>query len=101
MVIDTSAILAILFGEEDAERFAAAIEAGFPRLMSAATALEASLVIESELGEDGGRELARPPFVRAAGWAADTSRRRWPCVEKVVGPKPTWSVCSKPPRSLG
>ena len=57
MVIDSSAIVAILFGEEDSERFSAAIEADPTRLMSTATVLEASLVVESELGEEGGREL--------------------------------------------
>ncbi len=57
MVIDSSAIVAILFGEEDAERFGAAIEADPMRLMSTATVLEASLVVESELGEEGAREL--------------------------------------------
>ncbi len=49
MVIDTSAVVAILFGEADAERFGAAIESDPTRLMSAASVLEASLVIESEL----------------------------------------------------
>ena len=57
MVIDTSAVAAILFAEAEAERFAAAIEADPMRLLSAATVLECSLVIESELGEEGGREL--------------------------------------------
>lgn len=57
MVIDSSAVIAILFGEEDAERFGAAIEADPTRLMSTATVLEASLVVESELGEEGAREL--------------------------------------------
>ena len=57
MVIDTSVIVAILFGEEDAERMAEAIERNPTRLMSAASVLEASLVIESELGEEGEREL--------------------------------------------
>lgn len=57
MVIDTSAVVAILFGEPEAERFAEAIEQDAVRLMSAASVLEASLVVESELGEEGGREL--------------------------------------------
>lgn len=57
MVINTSAVVAILFGEVEAERFAEAIEKDVTRLMSAASALEASLVIESELGEEGSREL--------------------------------------------
>lgn len=57
MVIDTSALVAVLFGEAEAEQFAAAIEQDPVRLISSATVLEASLVVESELGEEGGREL--------------------------------------------
>ena len=57
MVIDTSAVAAILFGEDDAPRLAAAIAADPLRLVSAATALECTLVIESALGEAGAREL--------------------------------------------
>lgn len=57
MVIDASAILAILFGEREADAFAAAIEAAPVRLISAATALEAAIVVESELGAEGAREL--------------------------------------------
>jgi ribonuclease VapC len=57
MVIDTSAIVAILFGEAEAEAFAETIEATPVRLMSVASALEATIVIESELGAEGGREL--------------------------------------------
>ncbi len=57
MVIDTSAVIAILFDEADAERFSAAIESDPTRLMSAASVLEASLVVERELGEVGDREL--------------------------------------------
>ena len=57
MVIDTSAVIAILFGERESERFGAAIEADPTRLMSAASILEASLVVERELGEEGEREL--------------------------------------------
>ena len=44
-------------GESDAERVAQAIDAGSPRLLSAASLLEASIVIESRKGEAGGREL--------------------------------------------
>jgi len=57
MVIDTSALIAILLDEPDAGKIRAAIEAGFPRLLSAASLVEASLVIESRKGEAGGREL--------------------------------------------
>jgi ribonuclease VapC len=57
MVIDTSVIVAILFGEGDAECLAEAIEDDPTRLMSGSSVLETSLVIHSELGESGGREL--------------------------------------------
>ena len=57
MVVDTSAIVAILFGEAEAGLFAEMIEADPTRLVSAASVLESCLVVESELGEAGGREL--------------------------------------------
>ncbi len=57
MVIDTSAIAAILFGEEDSERFTAAIEADPTRFISAASVLEAAIVAETRKGSPGGREL--------------------------------------------
>ncbi len=57
MVLDTSALVAILRGEADARRISDAIEAGTPRLISAATLVETSIVIESATGEAGGREL--------------------------------------------
>lgn len=57
MVIDTSAIIAVLLDEADAASIARAIESGSPRLLSAANLLEASMVIESRKGEAGGREL--------------------------------------------
>ena len=50
MVIDTSAIIAVLLNEPNAARFAQPIEAGSPRLLSAANLLEASIVIESRKG---------------------------------------------------
>ena len=57
MVIDTSAIIAVLLNEANAVGIAQAIESGSPRLLSAANFLEASIVIESRKGEAGGREL--------------------------------------------
>ena len=57
MVIETSAIIAVLLNEANAVRIAQAIETGSPRLLSAANFLEASIVIESRKGEAGGREL--------------------------------------------
>jgi ribonuclease VapC len=57
MVIDTSAIIAMLNDEPEADHFEAAIEADQVRYMSTATYLEASIVIEGRHGEAGGREL--------------------------------------------
>jgi ribonuclease VapC len=57
MVIDTSVLVAVLFGEPEAVRLAEAIAQDSIRLISTASVLEASLVVESELGEAGGREL--------------------------------------------
>jgi ribonuclease VapC len=57
VVIDTSALLVLLGNEPGAARFREAIEADPTRLISAATVLESSLVVESRWGEAGGREL--------------------------------------------
>ncbi|MBN1945989.1 MAG: type II toxin-antitoxin system VapC family toxin [Bradymonadales bacterium] len=57
MVIDTSAILAILRQEPDARRYALAIEGDPVRLASAATLLEAWIVATSQVGEAGGGDL--------------------------------------------
>ena len=57
MVIDTSALIALLGMEPEAARLAAAIEADGTRLISAASVFEAAVVIESRYGPDGGREL--------------------------------------------
>ena len=57
MVIDTSALVAMLFDEPDAEQFELAIELASRRLMSAASILETSIVVESRFGESGGREF--------------------------------------------
>jgi ribonuclease VapC len=57
MVIDSSALLALLLGEADAAAIARAIAADVRRLASAFTVLEASIVIETKKGEAAGREL--------------------------------------------
>jgi ribonuclease VapC len=57
MVLDTSAILAILLNEPEIEAFSAAIEQDSVRLLSAASLVEAAMVVESRYGEKGGREL--------------------------------------------
>lgn len=57
MVIDTSALIAILLNEPEAPAMVKAIVNDSKRLMSAFTYLEASIVIEAKKGESGGREL--------------------------------------------
>ena len=57
MVIDSSAVVAILLAEPERERFLEAIGADPVRLISSVNALEASMVIESRNGKAGGREL--------------------------------------------
>ena len=57
MVIETSAILAILEAEPDAAAFAEAIERDPVRLVSAASVLEASIVVVARHGDEGAREL--------------------------------------------
>ncbi len=57
MIIDTSAVLAILFAEDDAERYASAIAGVEVRLMSAANYLEAGIVIDNQIGATAGRQF--------------------------------------------
>lgn len=57
MVIDTSALVAILFDEPEAPAIELKIEADPVRLISAGSLLEAALVVEGRYGPTGGREL--------------------------------------------
>ena len=57
MIIDTSAVLAILFAEDDARRFADAIASAEVRLISAANYLEAGIVVDNHIGTAAGRQL--------------------------------------------
>lgn len=65
MIIDTSAALAILFAEEDADRFAEAVTAASRVRMSAANHLAAAIVIDNQLGIEAGRQFDR--FLSRAG----------------------------------
>jgi ribonuclease VapC len=65
MVIDTSAIVAILFDEPDQRRYDEAIEAAGVRLLSAVTRVELSFVIEGRKREAGRERLER--FFRLTG----------------------------------
>ena len=57
MILDASAILAVLFDEPDADRFIRAIAEAPVCRMSAANFLEAAFVIEARTGTAGGHEL--------------------------------------------
>ncbi|HQT75065.1 MAG TPA: type II toxin-antitoxin system VapC family toxin [Acidiphilium sp.] len=57
MVVDTSALVAILFGEPDADDFARALDEAQVRLISAVTRVELSFVIEGRKGETGRADL--------------------------------------------
>jgi ribonuclease VapC len=57
MVIDTSAIIAILLNEAEADDFVGRIAGNPVRLISAANVFEASMVIEARHGDAAGNEL--------------------------------------------
>lgn len=57
MIIDTSAVLAILFAEDDAEHYANAIAGADTRLISAASYLEAAIVVDNQSGVAAGRQF--------------------------------------------
>jgi ribonuclease VapC len=57
MVIDSSAVIALLLGEAEAGDIAKALAGASTRMMSSFSLLESSLVVESRKGEVGGREL--------------------------------------------
>ena len=57
MVIDTSALVAVLFGEPERDDLIARIAADGRRLISAGTLLEAGILVEARRGEPAGREL--------------------------------------------
>src|ERR1700730_10430412 len=65
MVIDTSAIVAILFDEPDQRRYGEAIEAATVRIVSAVTRVELAFVIEGRKREAGRERLER--FFRLTG----------------------------------
>ncbi|CDZ26787.1 Probable ribonuclease VapC 6 [Neorhizobium galegae bv. officinalis] len=81
MVIDTSAIVAIFFSEPDAQYYRERIADDPLRLISAATLLEASMVIEGRFGEAGGAELdlwlhkVKVDVVAVSAEHADQARR--------------------------
>jgi len=83
MVIDTSAVAAILFDEPDAAALEGKIAGDPVRLMSAATLLETAIVVEARLGDAGGREFdlwllrAEIEILGVDAEQADLARRAW------------------------
>ncbi|MEW9617731.1 type II toxin-antitoxin system VapC family toxin [Shinella sp. S4-D37] len=83
MVIDTSAIVAIALDEPEAPSFEERIADDPVRLISAATVLEAAMVLETRLGEAGGSELdlwlhkIGAEIVPVSTGDADQARRAW------------------------
>lgn len=57
MVVDTSALLAILFGGPDADDLIARLAAAEDPAISAATLVEASIVMQAKTGDAGVRDL--------------------------------------------
>ena len=83
MVIDTSAIVAIALNEPDAAKLEVRIADDPVRLISAATVLEATVVLETRLGDAGGREFdlwllkIGAEIVPVDAEQADAARRAW------------------------
>jgi ribonuclease VapC len=83
MVIDTSAIVAIALNESDALAIEFQIADDPVRLISAATVLEATMVIETRLGDAGGREFdlwmlkVSAEVVPVDAEQIDVARRAW------------------------
>ena len=83
MVLDTSAILALLFNEPDADDIEVALDRDGVRLLSAASYLEAGIVLEARFGEAGGREFdllvhkAGIEVVAVTAEQAEVAREAW------------------------
>jgi ribonuclease VapC len=65
MILDTSALAAILFGEPEAARYTQLIHDTDRCLISAANFVELAIVIEGQIGPDAGRQC--DVFLRRAG----------------------------------
>ena len=65
MILDTSALVAILYGEPQARDFVERIRAADVCRISVANHVELSMVVESQLGPDGARQSEA--FLRHAG----------------------------------
>ena len=57
MIVDTSAVVAILYGEPEQMQFAQALHAASICRISVANLLELSMVVESQAGADAARQI--------------------------------------------
>ena len=69
MIVDSSAVLAILFNERDADTYAHALAQADACRMSAANFVEVAIVVEAQTTESGSRQL--DAFFRRAGIAIE------------------------------
>lgn len=69
MIVDTSAIIAILFEEDDAELYARALTQADSCRMSAANFVEAAVVVDAQTKDKGSRQF--DAFFRRAGIAIE------------------------------
>ena len=69
MIVDSSAILAILFAEPDAAVFANAMSEAEACKISAATFVEVAVVVEAQTQDRGSRQL--DAFLRRAGFVIE------------------------------
>ncbi|MSQ70188.1 MAG: type II toxin-antitoxin system VapC family toxin [Betaproteobacteria bacterium] len=69
MIVDSSAILAILFAERDAPVFAKAMSEADSCKISAATFVEVAVVVEAQTKDRGSRQL--DTFLRRAGFVIE------------------------------
>ena len=83
MIVDTSAVMTILFGESGAERYDTAIAEAQRCRMSVVNYLEAAIVLESRSGGEAGHELdafveeAEIELERVTAEHAQVARRAW------------------------
>jgi ribonuclease VapC len=83
MVIDSSALIAILLGEPVANALAEAIAADARRMMSAFSVLECGIVIEAKKGDAGGQALdllihrAHIEVIALTGEQMELARAAW------------------------
>jgi ribonuclease VapC len=70
VIVDTSAIIAVLFNDDDAEVYAEAIARADSCRISAATLVETAIVVEAQTRDNGGRQL--DAFIRRASIAIES-----------------------------